>query len=74
MPRNDFKDKIVVDVGCGSGILSLFAAKAGAKRVYAIEASGVAEAARKIIEKNGMQGVVRGWPKFWIDRSCARMC
>ena len=45
----DFKDKIVVDVGAGSGVLSFFAAKAGAARVYAIEASSVAECARALV-------------------------
>jgi len=28
-----FKDKVVMDVGCGTGILAMFCAKAGAKYV-----------------------------------------
>lgn len=38
--RHLFKDKVVLDVGSGTGILCMFAAKAGAKRVI-----GVSEAA-----------------------------
>ncbi|XP_015076982.1 probable histone-arginine methyltransferase 1.3 [Solanum pennellii] len=50
--RADFLGRVVVDVGAGSGILSLFAAQAGAKHVYAIEASEMAEHAKKLIAGN----------------------
>ncbi|XP_061701157.1 histone-arginine methyltransferase CARM1 isoform X2 [Syngnathoides biaculeatus] len=48
----DFKDKIVLDVGCGSGILSFFAAQAGAKKVYAVEASTMAQHAEVLVNSN----------------------
>jgi len=47
---NDFKNKIVLDIGAGTGILSIFAAKAGAKHVYAIEFAEIAIFAREIIK------------------------
>jgi predicted RNA methylase len=54
----DFKGKIVMDVGAGSGILSLFAAQAGAKKVYAVEASRSAENARRLIKANGFERII----------------
>lgn len=48
-----FEGKTVLDVGCGTGILSMFAAKAGAKHVYGIDCSSIADQARKIVGING---------------------
>ncbi|VEU42704.1 unnamed protein product [Pseudo-nitzschia multistriata] len=53
-----FAGKVVLDVGTGSGILAVWAAKAGAKKVYAIEYTGMAENARKLAEANGVGDVV----------------
>uniref|UniRef100_A0A2P2I0J6 Protein arginine N-methyltransferase 6 n=1 Tax=Hirondellea gigas TaxID=1518452 RepID=A0A2P2I0J6_9CRUS len=52
------KDKVICDVGCGSGILSMFCAQAGAKKVYAIDASKIATQAKKVIESNGFENII----------------
>jgi protein arginine N-methyltransferase 1 len=49
-----FKGKIVLDVGCGTGILSIFAARAGAKHVYGIENAEIALYAQQIVKDNSL--------------------
>jgi len=55
----DFLGKVVLDVGAGSGILSFFAAQAGARKVYAVEASSMAEHASRLVESNNLQHVIQ---------------
>lgn len=50
--RRQFEGKIVLDVGTGSGILAIFAAKAGAKKVYAVEATNMARFAKELVKSN----------------------
>jgi len=49
-----FKDKVVLDVGCGTGILSMFAAKAGAAKVIGVDMSNIVKSAKKIVEDNNL--------------------
>lgn len=46
---NILNGKTVLDVGCGTGILSMFAAKAKAKMVYGIDQSDVIYKAMEIV-------------------------
>jgi histone-arginine methyltransferase CARM1 len=54
----DFKDKVVLDVGTGTGVLAMFAAAAGARKVYAVEASRAADVARQLIQANGLSHII----------------
>ncbi|EXJ87857.1 protein arginine N-methyltransferase 3 [Capronia coronata CBS 617.96] len=54
-----FKDKVVLDVGCGTGILSMFCAKAGAKLVIAVDNSDIIDKARENVFRNGLQSIVK---------------
>ncbi len=45
---------VVVDVGSGTGVLSVAAAQAGAERVYAIERTGMTAVAQKLFAENGV--------------------
>jgi len=49
---------VVLDIGCGTGILSMFAAQAGAKHVYAVDMSDIADTAREIVRANGLSDVI----------------
>jgi SAM-dependent methyltransferase len=73
-----FKDKIVLDVGCGTGILSMFCAKAGAKMVIAVDNSNIIERARENIYNNGFGDVIKYvftmrplWNEVQADSHCA---
>ncbi|KAI4807005.1 hypothetical protein KUCAC02_017785 [Chaenocephalus aceratus] len=57
------RGKVVLDVGAGTGVLSMFCVQAGARKVYAVEACSIAEQAVNIVKQNNMENkieVIRG--------------
>jgi 16S rRNA G966 N2-methylase RsmD len=55
---------VVVDIGTGTGVLAIAAARAGASKVYAIEAGAMADVAQAVINKTEVADkitVIRGW-------------
>jgi protein arginine N-methyltransferase 3 len=53
-----FAGKVVLDVGCGTGILSLFCAKAGAAQVIAVDNSAIIDKARENVYNNGFANTI----------------
>ena len=49
---------VVLDVGSGTGVLALLAAKAGARKVYAVERTGAIELVRLHAQANGLGHIV----------------
>lgn len=45
----------VLDLGSGSGVLAILAARAGARIVYAVEATEIIEIARQVARENGVE-------------------
>ena len=57
---------VVLDIGTGSGILAVAAARAGARHVYAVEATDIAAVAERVFAANGVQGrvtLIAGWSR-----------
>jgi len=55
--ENNLKtDSRVIDLGCGTGVLSFFAAVKGCRKVYAVDRSGIIDDAREAARKNNLQG------------------
>ncbi|MGH9602341.1 MAG: 50S ribosomal protein L11 methyltransferase, partial [Terriglobales bacterium] len=55
---------VVADRGTGTGVLAIGAAQAGARRVFAVEASGIGRLAEKMFRANGVEDrieLLAGW-------------
>src|SRR5579875_885604 len=58
---------VVLDLGSGTGLLAMLAARAGAKRVYAIEQSPVAAIAQELVDANGLAEQITLLPGLSFD-------
>jgi len=57
--QESIKNRLVLDIGCGTGILSMFAAKAGAKAVVGVDCSDIIYQAMDIVRENELEDKVK---------------
>lgn len=55
---NKFSNSVVLDVGCGTGILSMFAAKTGCRKVISVDQSDVIYHAIDIVKENNLSDII----------------
>ncbi|XP_011501917.1 PREDICTED: protein arginine N-methyltransferase 3 [Ceratosolen solmsi marchali] len=53
-----FNDCVMLDVGCGTGILSMFAAKSGCKKVISVDQSDIIYHAMDIVRENNLIDII----------------
>jgi len=58
---------VVLDLGAGSGILAMIAARLGAARVHAVESMPIAGLARQLIAANGLADIVQLHQADFLD-------
>ena len=65
MSQTDFKGKEVLDIGCGSGILTVYASELGAKHIVAVDSdSRAVENTKQNCERNGITNAEVYWTDF----------
>src|SRR6478736_5339945 len=52
-------DSVVLDLGAGTGVLGIMAARLGARRVYLVEPEDIVLVAEELVAANGLQDRVR---------------
>jgi SAM-dependent methyltransferase len=60
--ERNVEGRTVLDLGCGTGVLALFAARAGARHVYAIEETSILTVAHALARANGLDTAITFLP------------